>query len=270
MMSSPTPAGGPSELFSRALDQLRRTLKSLADEMRPIESGWVVRTRSLPRVWTLNQLLICEPVTFADAIALADRHQADLPYRHVVVEAEPTSRQLEGSFVAAGWHVDCEVLMALAGSSDREVDTRAVIELSEAQMLELMRRWTIEEHPAIGTGLEELEEYSRREGRLWNEQCFGILDVDGAPAAITKLRSDGATAWVEDVYTVPEARGRGYARVLVTHATALARSAEPDLIFIIADDNDWPKHLYADIGFRPIGTTRTFHRDLGAASRRTW
>jgi predicted GNAT family acetyltransferase len=234
----------------------------LADEMRPIGPGWAVRTRSLPRVWTLNQLLICEPVSFADAVALADRHQVDLGYRHVVVEAEPTSRQLQGSFAAAGWNVDCEVLMALTGKSHREVDTRAVIELSEAQMLELMRRWTIEDHPNIGAGLEELEEYSRREGRLWNEQCLGILDVDGAPVAITKLRSDGSTAWVEDVYTVPEARGRGYARALVTHATELARSAERDLIFIVADDNDWPKHLYADIGFRPIGTTRTFHRDL--------
>ena len=96
--------------------------------------------------------------------------------------------------------------MILQGSSVRKVDTSPVVELSEAQSLELMRRWNIEDYPDIGDGLEELQEYSRREGRLWGEHCFGILDHDGRPIAITKLRSDGSVAWVEDVYTVPEAR----------------------------------------------------------------
>jgi len=103
---------------------------------------------------------------------------------------------------------------------------------------------------------------------LWSETCFGILDAHGAPAAVTKLRSDGPTAWVEDVYTAPEARGRGYARTLVTYATTRARSAKCDPIFIIADDDDWPKHLYADIGFQPRGTICFFHQDLVPLERR--
>ena len=46
----------------------------------------------------------------------------------------------------------------------------------------------------------------------------------------------------------------------VTYATEFARSSEHDLTFIIADDNDWPKHLYEAIGFQAIGWTWTFHR----------
>jgi len=249
-----------NDLLNRVLEHLHRTLRSLADEMRPIGQGWIVRTHSLPLVWTLNQLRITKPIAFADAVALAEEHQADRPYRHVVVVDDATGRSLEQAFAAAGWNVDREVVMALAERSDREVDTRSVIELSEEQMLELMARWMTEEHPERTEGLDQVEEYNRREGRLWNERCFGILDNGGGPAAITKLRVDGTTAWVEDVYTVPEARGRGYARTLVTYATDLARSAEHDLIFIIADDNDWPKHLYAEIGFVPIGTNHAFHR----------
>jgi GNAT superfamily N-acetyltransferase len=236
---------------------------SLADEMRPIESGWVVRTKSLPLVWTLNQLRITESATFADALALAEEHQAYLPFRHVVVEGGANSRLLEDPFRAAGWKVDCEILMALTKGPDREVDTRAVIELSEEQMLTLMRCWLIEERPDTSAeGLDQVDEYNRREGRLWRELRFGLLDGDGVPAAITKLRSDGTAAWVEDVYTVPGARGRGYARMLVSHAARLARSSGYELTFIIADDNDWPKHLYARIGFRPIGMIRAFHRNL--------
>ncbi len=142
------------------------------------------------------------------------------------------------------------------------VETSAVTKLSEEQMLALMRRWTAEDHPDIsGDGLDQLEEWNRREGRLWKEQRFGIVDKKGSPMAVTKLRSDGTTAWVEDVYTVPEARARGYARMLVTYTTALARAGDHDLTFIIADDDDWPKDLYMRIGFRAIGGTRTVHQD---------
>jgi predicted GNAT family acetyltransferase len=67
-----------------------------------------------------------------------------------------------------------------------------------------------------------------------------------------------ASAWVEDVYTVPDARERGYARTLVTHATAIARSERKGLTFIIADDDDWPKNLYSRIGFERVGQMRVF------------
>lgn len=243
------------------LGHLRRTLRSLADEVRPVAPGLVMRTRSLPRVWSLNQVRITQVAEFSEVLGLATRYQADLLYRHVVEEAQPPGSVLASSFAAAGWKVEREVLMILQGSSVRKVDTSPVVELSEAQSLELMRRWNIEDYPDIGDGLEELQEYSRREGRLWGEHCFGILDRDGRPIAITKLRSDGSVAWVEDVYTVPEARGRGHARKLVTYATGLARTSRHGLIFIVADDNDWPQHLYADIGFRPVGKIGIFHKE---------
>jgi len=239
----------------------------LTDEMRPIGPGWVARSQSLPLVWSLNQLRITEPTTFSAALALADEYLAGLPYRHVLVEDEPTASRLEGSFRAAGWTVDCEVLMALAEPPDKDVDTSSVVQLSEEQMLALMRRWVAEERLDISAvGLDQVEEYNRREGRLWKEQRLGIVDGDNRPMAISKLRIDRATAWVEDVYTVPDERRRGYARVLVSHATALARSAGCRLTFIIADDNDWPKDLYARVGFRPIGRTTTFHWKLSSVA----
>jgi GNAT superfamily N-acetyltransferase len=163
----------------------------------------------------------------------------------------------------AGWKVDREVLMVLMADPTRQVSAEAVVELTEPQMTRLMRRWLMEDFPDVGASrLDQVAAYARREGKLWGEQSFGILDDGGDPAAITKLRSRDGTAWVEDVYTVPEARAKGFARALVTYVTSLARGAGHELTFIIADDNDWPKHLYESIGFRPVGLTWTFHRDM--------
>jgi GNAT superfamily N-acetyltransferase len=97
-------------------------------------------------------------------------------------------------------------------------------------MLVLMREWLIEERTGISEeALDQIDEYNRREGRLLGERRFGFVDEQGSPLAITKLRIDGPIAWVEDVDTTPEARGRRYARSLVTNAVALSAGSEVDL-----------------------------------------
>jgi GNAT superfamily N-acetyltransferase len=243
---------------------IRRSLRAGADEVRSVGPGWAARTRSLPMVWSLNQVRIMEPVTFAECVALADEHQDGLPFRHIVVEHEPTSQELEASFRSEGWNVDREVLMALDPPPDDASEQTGVTLLAEDQGLALMRMWMEEDHRGISEdGLDQLEEFARREGRFWGERCFGVVDSDGAPVAMTKLRLDETTAWVEDVFTAPRARRNGHARLLVTHAVALGVATDPEVTFIVADDNDWPKELYGRIGFRPVGRTRTFHQDLG-------
>ncbi len=254
------PADDPG-LVEQVLEHLRRTVQSVADEVIPLGPGWVARTRSLPEIWSLNQLRLISSTTPDEAVALADEHQSDLTFRHIVVDHDPTANELGSNLGSNGWKVDRLVMMVLVAEPDHEVGTGAVVDLDAEQMLALMRRWRAEEQRDIEPStLEQLDEYNRLEAALWHECAFGVVGPTGSPVAITKLRRDGSTAWVEDVYTVPEERGKGYARMLVTHATALARSGHHELTFIIADDNDWPKNLYHKIGFRPIGTTWIFHR----------
>jgi hypothetical protein len=49
---------------------------------------------------------------------------------------------------------------------------------------------------------------------------------------------------------------------MVSAAAVAARRAGHRLTFIVADDNDWPKQLYAKLGFGPVGRTWLLHRDL--------
>jgi predicted GNAT family acetyltransferase len=61
-------------------------------------------------------------------------------------------------------------------------------------------------------------------------------------------------AQIEDVNTLEPFRGRGLARQVVSFAAREALAGGADLVWLIADDNDWPKELYAKLGFRPVGT----------------
>jgi GNAT superfamily N-acetyltransferase len=241
------------------------TVRGLAGSFRTLREGWCVRTDDLPLVWTLNQLCVTEPIGPEAFGGLAEGCQGHLPYRHVVVRHAPSGEVAAPSLRDAGWRVEREVLMALDGAPAREVDTSGVQELTEYQMLELMAAWLVEERVSSAEGLAQVLEYNRREGQLWQERRFGVLDGDGTPLAVTKLRVEGGYGWVEDVYALPRARGRGHGRTLVTHAVRSALDAGCSLVAIVADANDWPQHLYASVGFRPVGTAWIFHTDVPPA-----
>lgn len=246
--------------LARVLAFARANLGKTADEMRAIEAGWVVSTPSLPFVWGVNHVRVALPLTFEALVELADEQLAGSRYVQIGIENQDAGPHLEEEFAAAGWKTEREVYMVLAASPDREADTSIVVDAGEDEMLEVMKRWHGEDELSA-VGLAQLVEYSRREARACGDRLLGVRSDDGQLVAISKLRTDGSTAQVEDVYTVPEARGRGFARALVSRAAELALDAGNDLIFISADDNDWPKQLYARIGFRALGRVWQFHHE---------
>ena len=69
-----------------------------------------------------------------------------------------------------------------------------------------------------------------------------------------------STAQIEDVGTLGGYRGRGLARAVVLRALAEAGAAGCDLVFLEADEDDWPKELYRRLGFEPIGRIFAFLR----------
>lgn len=254
--------------IERASQFLSRSLELTADSIQQIEGGWAIRTPSLPQVWSLNQVSFAEPIPWSRALKLADEHLAGIPYLHLVAEDE-IGRGFVAPLRGEGFKVEREVVMTIADGPDQGAARSrttpagpAVIEPDEQAVLEVVRRWVAgDERMTSAEEVEQVLQAGLREGRAWGERRFGIAGEDGKLAAITKLRVDGETAQVEDVYTVPEARGRGFARTLVAHAVRVAQHSGHDVIFIVADDEDWPKHLYARLGFRPARLRWEFHRE---------
>jgi RimJ/RimL family protein N-acetyltransferase/N-acetylglutamate synthase-like GNAT family acetyltransferase len=81
---------------------------------------------------------------------------------------------------------------------------------------------------------------------------FFAAFADDEIAAYCEVRSDGAVAQIEDVNTLPRFRGRGLGRTVVQHAIDEAREAN-DLVYLEALADDWPRELYAKLGFDVVG-----------------
>lgn len=198
-------------------------------------------------------------VTAADIIADADRLLAPLRHRWVVVDSEPLWRSLDDDFAAAGWGHQTHLLMVHRRPPDHRPPLDGVREVGHddiraAEMRYMATQpWCTSEEPA----LQVLEHHLRLGARL-GERCFAAHDGDDV-TAFAKLRFRAGVAQVEDVVVLPEHRGSGLGRLVTTAALTAGLRLEPELLFIVADDDDWPKELYARLGFEPAGRTRMFH-----------
>ena len=75
----------------------------------------------------------------------------------------------------------------------------------------------------------------------------------------------GSMAQIEDVNTLEEFRNRGLGRAVVQRAADDARTRSAETVFLHALDDDWPKELYAKLGFDPIGYVWSFVRPSSAS-----
>ena len=251
-------------MLDRALAFLWAVGETIADDVVDVPQGTVLRTPSLPGAWSANCVRLEGPqpgISLAEAEELAAVHVPDVAYRHVEVEDEATADRLAAEARAAGWEVDLEVIMALGDAPGLDVDTSRVREGDLQEVLDLLEVWFVEEEEIDGPGmLADLRELARREHSSTPERRFVVDDPPGRPAAMTTVRERDRVGQVEDVFALPDVRGRGHGRALIARATAFARDDDHDLVFIVADDEGWPKQLYAKAGFAPIGRRAVLHR----------
>lgn len=81
--------------------------------------------------------------------------------------------------------------------------------------------------------------------------CDLALDADGAPLGLVQYqlmhRSLGGSmvCYLSDLFTTPDARGRGVGRALVDHVLAFARERGlPNVRWLTAEDNATARSLY--------------------------
>ena len=208
------------------------------------------------------------PEAGPDAVEeMLERHPGDGPHRRLVCEDGEDAGRLVAPLRARGWQASTEVVMVLCEPRDRPPAPGLAREVDAATL-----------HPVeVATMLDEPELRDAAGARAVAEEvvaarralaaatptrwfCGAWQGRDGSNAT---LYADGRTAQVEHVGTVPELRGRGLARATVSLAVDAALADGHDLVVIFADDDDWPKDLYAKLGFRAVGRLRTFLRAAG-------
>lgn len=97
---------------------------------------------------------------------------------------------------------------------------------------------------------------------------LGVRGEDGQVVARADLYAHEGSGQVEEVVTDGQHRRRGFAGALVLTAVRRALQQGSQEVFLLADADDSPRHLYARLGFREGDVLASYSRE-GAGSPRS-
>jgi ribosomal protein S18 acetylase RimI-like enzyme len=233
-----------------------------ATRVEPFRFGTAFFNDHFPDLYFLNFLRTDRLPTGTRSEDLAEEAEdlhsrAGHAHRKVSVHEEAGADFVEG-FESLGWKTECDLVMVHRRDLQAPESRVHVAEI-DLDSLHRMREPYIRTLPhgdKEGVVRQLLGKDLLLTERA-NARYFGAL-VGGEVVCACDLYSDGRTAQIEDVATLEEHRGRGYASAVVGSAVEAARRSGHDVIFLLAEEADWPKDLYRKLGFDAVGRTFDF------------
>jgi len=232
-----------------------------AQRLVPIPGGFAVLDDRYPASYEHNQLFVTAPVAAASVVAEADRLLRRRRHRYVTALDGDVARRLTPGLLAAGYREEGTVVMVLTAAPHRLEATSVVVERVPLEDLRDAdaRAWD-ERYPDLPADIVTQLFERRTVTAAACDLSTHVVRADGGIVAWCNLYRAGHEAQVESVNTLPRWRRRGFARAVVLDAVKAAREAGCELVFLVADRDDWPRDFYERLGFTVIAEQRSFAR----------
>jgi GNAT superfamily N-acetyltransferase len=229
---------------------------AICDVLEPWAHGTVVRATRYPNYFDLNQVRVEEdPAMSVEELgAFADEALAGLGHRRVDFDLIEAAEPLRAAFQARGWMARRLLWMRHEIPPPPGPDL-AVEEVPYDAVDDLRVAWHREDFPNQDPASYHAQ--AREVARRLGTEVLAVTE-GGAPVAFAELERVGAAVEITHVYVHPEYRGAGRGTAMTRAAIKAARDARD--LWIVADDEDRPKELYARLGFRPAWVTMEFLR----------
>jgi GNAT superfamily N-acetyltransferase len=235
----------------------------VSDEVVTYDWGRAFLCPTLPLVWDLNWMLIeQEGMSAEEVIGAADETLARFQHRTIAIRGEAEGTRLAREFEGVSdWEVESTIYMVWRGETGRQAQNE-IRETTPGGCEELRRKLIRSGLPPESDKPEEtteqLLEMDRRFGAAGAARWFVAPPED--PASACCLFSADGIGQVEEVMTLPAARGRGLAQATTLAAIAASQKAGHRVTFLGADADDWPRLLYEKLGFETCGTMHVLRR----------
>ncbi len=247
------------QLSARARAWRRAGLEEVCDVLEPWEHGTVALASRYPNYFDFN-LVAVERAPRMDVdqlIAFSERALEGLRHRHIEFESYEAGQAFRAGFETRGWRTECVLWMCHSGTvkPDPDGNPLQVTEIPYDQAHPLRVSWHAEDFPGVDAGM--YFAWAREVALARDARVLGVGE-EGRAIAYAQVERRSRGAEISDVYVHPDHRGRGIGTALTQAAIAAALPAGD--LWITADDEDRPKHLYARLGFLPVWREMQFLR----------
>jgi ribosomal protein S18 acetylase RimI-like enzyme len=240
----------PADAAALARDWRDATHAAVCDVVEPWAHGTVVRATRYPHYFDFNLVRVEDDpgMSVEELIAFADEALAGLAHRRMDFDLLDAARPLQAGFEAKGWKSVRLVWMRHEAPPPPGPEI-AVEEVAYDAVHDLRVAWHGADFPD-----EDDRGYHAQAREVAMRRNALVLAVreGGVPVAFAQLERVGGAAEITQVYVHPEYRGGGRGTAM-TRAAIEAAGDVRDL-WIVADDDDRPKELYARLGFRAAWT----------------
>jgi RimJ/RimL family protein N-acetyltransferase len=249
---------------SRIADFRRRVQRAAADRTIDLPTGTAIVTDSIPDVYDANYLSV-ETASAAAGDLAADAEAALETSHHCRVIVEDGSPGLAEDFAQLGFDRVTHLVLAHTCAPDRRVDANAVRPIDLDDLIALRTEATLREPWGDADIAAQLNAAKRLVATAVPTRFFAA-EVDGAIAGWCELREQDGVAQIEDVEILEVFRGRGLGRAIVQQALDEGLRVG-DLVYLEALADDWPRELYAKLGFTVVGRRDVYTRLPGPLTR---
>jgi ribosomal protein S18 acetylase RimI-like enzyme len=243
--------------FTRWLEEATST------RTQPWRFGTALFHDGFPDRWDSNFLRVERSIgttTAAELATEADRILSAFRHREFVFESDTEGARLTAGLVELGYTSDRLVYLVLRRDPDRDPPSLDAREISLEEVRPLQVETNLVSHGGMTrASAEMLADFSTVMVERVAARFFGAR-IDGELAGCCELYVHDGIAQIENVDTLERFRDRGVARASIAAAIGAGREAGAELVFLMADDADWPKRLYGRLGFDPVGHFRQFRK----------
>lgn len=251
--------GGPSRatLARRVLAFEEAVSRRIATSVERVACGYVRRSPDLARVSALNGLTIDRPAAVVEVAGLVERYLGGVARQRIATSRPEVAWALWPALAEKGWEQESLVHMVWDPAVTPRVSPVGFEVVSAAEYARFHRPF-IAEFP-WGPGAEEVAQLLQRDLRM--EARVGarfVMSRDGRAGCEVYRR--GATAQIESVGVLAEARGQGLGSGLM--AAALRECEGAETVFLVADGDDWPRRWYRKLGFTEVAAAWDWGRTV--------
>ncbi len=170
-------------------------------------------------------------------------------------------------FVAAGYRRLQYLIMAHTRPSDRapvpEIRMNPVLGPTGHGVLDRIDNDLMREVPWNSPMIRAALRTRRREVTNHIDLRWFWASINGVPAGSIALLRAGSIASIQSVSTRPALRGRAVATTMVLEMVETARALGHSTVCLMTEAEDWPRHLYAQLGFEAVGYVESFLKSDG-------
>jgi GNAT superfamily N-acetyltransferase len=181
------------------------------------------------------------------------------------VEDEALAERLSPALRARGWNPEPLVLLARDGAQEPPHASVLAEEVPYGHVRGLREDW-LRSSPWARDDEPLIAQVLAADALLFTAtptRAFAAFE-QGRPLAYALLLTDGRDGMLEDVYTVHEARGRGFATAAIAAVLHAARAERCEFVFVPTDAEGGARGLYERLGFEPVRLVSRFQKWVAA------